>query len=335
MAQQPVSGVYTAAKYDFESTFNAGGTPQYPFGYELKIRVSRNNNLERIYGIGGRNAQYTIAKRFEGKMTIDFVLGNAYWLKSVIGAQGAAGGGGPYTHAFTEANAPPSLTIAACTELGTNDMVTTFTGVIIVSAKIVLNENEAIRVSLECLYATESTATTGVFSAVADTYCEPMTFAYGSITYAGQTMGLVYSGIPKSVTLTINNNSEMIFGIGSRLAQERLNKIREYNLSMSYALVSVANAADVFPNMLGDTSAPFTPGSGNPTGANMVLTISNGLSTTSLRSLVFTFTAAKTFFNTSDMSFDVNDPLKDDVEGWAESISTLVYTDNTNSGIGA
>ena len=335
MAQVPVAGWATNVKYDFETSFGTGGTAAYPFGWGTKVTAKKNNNLERVYGLGNRNSQYTIAKKFEGTLTIEFILGNAYWLRAVLGAQGAAGGGGPYTHAFTEADAPPTLQIKVGTDLGTNDMVTTYTGVVVTSAELDMTVNEAIKVTLECMYATESTATTGTFSTVTDTYADPMIFAHGAVSYAGQTMGTSYSGIVQNAKLKIVNNSEMIWGLGSRTAQQSIGKTREYNITLSYALVSVSQSADVYPNTLGDTSAPFTPAAGNITGVDSVLTLTNGLASTSLRSLVFTFTSAKTFMNTSSMLFDPNELLKDDVEGWAESISTVVYTDNTNSGLGA
>jgi hypothetical protein len=148
-------------------------------------------------------------------------------------------------------------------------------------------------------------------------------------------MGATYSGTVQSYELTIDNNLEMLFGVGSRLGQERVNKARHYNFRMTYALISVSNSADVFENFLGDTATPWIPATGNITGVGLVLTLTNGGLTTALRSMVFTFTAAKTFLNSSSMVFDPNEILKDDVEGWAESISTIVYTDNTNSGIGA
>ena len=335
MAQQLTSGISTAVKYDVETSFGTGGTPTYPFGWGTKITVKRNNNLERIYGIGSRNSQYTISKKFEGSMTIDFTLGNAYWLRAVIGTQGSAGGVGPYTHAFTEANNPETLAVSVSTELGTNDMVTTYSGVVVKSAKLAMSTGEAVKVTLDCDYKTETTAFTGAFSIVPETYSEPMTFAMGSVTYAGQDMGLVYSGIVQNCELTINNNSEMIYGIGARTSQERINKARNYDFRMSYALASVANSADVFENMMGDTSTPILPATGNITGVALVLTLTNGLASTSLRSLVFTFTSAKCFMNSSSMTFDVNEVIKDDVEGWAESISTVVYTDNNNAGLGA
>jgi len=335
VAQEIVSGAQTTVKYDFETSFGTGGSAAYPFGWGTKVTVKRNNNLERVYGLGSRNSQYTVAKKFEGSMTIDFVLGNAYWLRSVVGTQGAAVGGAPYTHAFTEADNPVTLQVMVGTNLGTNDMVTTYTGVVVKSAKLAMAVNETTKVTLDCDYATESTAFTGTFAHVADTYADPMTFSMGSVTYAGQAMGIVYSGIVQTCELTINNNSEMVFGLGARTSQERVNKTRAYDIRMSYALASVANSADVFENMMGDTATPVIPATGNITGVNLVLTLSNGLGTTSLRSLVFTFTAAKCFINTSNMVFDVNEILKDDVDGWAESISTLVYTDNTGTGIGA
>jgi hypothetical protein len=335
MANQFVSGWATAIKYDFETSFGTGGTATYAFGWGTKLTANKINNIERVYGLGSRNSQYTIAKKFEGKLTIDFVLGNAYWLRAVLGAQGAAGGVGPYTHAFTEANNPPSMQIVVGTDLGDTDMVTTYTGVVISSAKLTMAVNEPVRVTLDCFYKTESTATSGTFTGPTDTYADPMTFAMGTVTYAGQAMGNTYSGQVQSAELTINNNTELIWGLGSRLGQERINKAREYNFRMTYALLSVSSSADVFENVLGDTSAPLIPATGNITGVTLVLTLDNGLATSYTRSLVFTFTSSKTFLNSSNMVFDVNELLKDDVEGWAESISTCVYTDNTNSGIGA
>jgi len=334
MVQNYASGWATAIKYDFETSFGTGGTPAYPFGWGTKVTAKKNNNLERIYGLGSRNSQYTVAKKFEGNLTIEFVLGNAYWLRSVLGTQAAKEGAGPYTHAFSEANIPPSLQIQISTDQGSNDMVTTYTGVVVTSAKLTMAVGEAIKCTLECLYKSESTATSGTFSAVADTFCDPMIFAHGAVSYAGQTMGNTYSGLVQNCELTVNNNAEMIYGLGSRTSQERVNKLRAYDLRMTYALVSVANSADVFPNVLGDTSAPYTPAAGNITGVDVVLTITNSGATTALRSLVWTFTAASTFLNSSSIIFDVNEVIKDDVEGWAESISTLVYTDNTSTGIG-
>lgn len=342
-AQQYVSGWATAIKYDVETSFGTGGTPTYPFGYGCKITAKKNNNLERVYGLGSRNSAYTIAKKFEGSMTIEFILGHAYWLKAVLGTQGAAGGGGPYTHAFTEANAPPSMIISMGTDLGTTDMVTTYTGVVVNTAKIAMAVNEPVRVTLDCLYSTESTAFTGTFTQplMDDNYdgtgniWDAMTFAMGSVTYAAQTMGITYSGVVQNCELTINNNLENIYGVGFRTSVERINKNREYNFRMTYALASVANSADVFENVLGDTSTPIIPATGNITGVALVLTLTNGGATTALRSLVWTFTDAKTFLNTSSMIFDVNELLKDDVEGFAESISSVVATDNTNAGIGA
>jgi len=334
MAQNYIAGWGTTVKYDYETSFGSGGTPANAFGHGTKITLKRNNNQERIYGIGSRNTQQTVTKKFEGTMTIDFVLGNTYFLKAVLGAQGAAGGAGPYTHAYTEANTPPSITVSMSSDLGSNDMVTTYSGVVVTSCKISMAVNETVKVSLDCLYQTETTAASGSFADVLDTISEPMTFAMGTVTYAGQSMGNTYSGQVQNCELTINNNAEMLYGLGSRLTQQAPHKNREYNFRMTYALVSIANSEDVFENMLGDTSTPFIPNTGNITGVDLVLTITNGGATTALRSLVWTFTSAKTFINTSSMVFDANEVLKDDIDGWAESISTCVGTDNNNSGLG-
>lgn len=331
MSQQYVSGAFTTVKYDWETSFGTGGTANKPFGWGTKITVNRNNNLERIYGVGSRNSAYTVAKKFEGTMTIDFTLGNGYWLQSVIGDVSDGTAGSLKTHTFAETNNPKTMTITMGTDLGDNDMVTTFTGVVVNSAKITMAVGEAVKVTLDCMYKTESTAFTGTFADVTDTYCDPMTFAFGTITYAGQTMGNTYSGQVQSIELTINNNTELIYGVGSRLTQQRTNKTREYNIRMTYAVTSVANSADVFENFMGDTATPVIPATGNITGVNLVLTLDNGLTTTSQRTLVFTFTAAKTFLNTSAMVFDVGEILKDDVDGFAESLSSCIYSDNTTA----
>lgn len=335
MAQQYVSGWATTCIYDYETSFGTGGTAAYPFGHDVKVSVRRNNNMERLFGVGQRNAQYTITKKFEGDITFEFVPGNWYWLRGVLGAQGAAGGGGPYTHAFTEANIPPSMQVVVGTDLGTNDLYSTYTGVTVKTAKIVMAIDAPVRVTLECMYKTESNTTSARPAFVADSYSEPFTFVHGTITYASQVLGNTYSGQVQNCELTINNNAEFIYGIGNRTAQASTNKTREYNIRINYAVTSIGQSADLYVNFLGDTSTPFIPYEGNITGAALTLNLNNGGSTTAEREMEFVFTAAKTFFNTSSLVFDSNEVLKDDVEGWAESISSATYTDNNNAGIGA
>jgi hypothetical protein len=315
--------VNSYAGYGFESTYGTGVAATRPFGHGTKISWSLKNNLERIYGIGSRNATATAAKKFEGTVSVDTLLSHATWFRAVLGAVTDGGGGGPtYTHTYGEANSIPSFTLATGSELGDNDEVTTLLGCKINTCTLTAAVNEVVKVRMECPFKSISVAVSGIGSA--PTISEDVfTFANGTLELpSGSTIGAV-----QNFELTFNNTLEMLFGIGSRTASAGVEKIREYNIKMTVAFNDVTTLLTKF---LGDASAPYTPSTTTPAAqATLVLTFTNGAAAGALRSLVITI--ANVFLDEDTLPKDPNEVIKEDVTGWAHSLTSIIWTNATSA----
>lgn len=317
MAQNPTSGYGSYANYGFESTYGSAASGTRAFGHQSKITVNRKNNSERIYGLGNRNATATVAKKYEGSVTVEFILSDASFFRAILGTVTDGGTGPDYTHTYAEANTVPSFTVTDGTELGTNDQVSAYLGCKVASATISAAVGELVKVRLECPYKTETLATSGIGSQVAEAYA-PFSFAQGSLQLpSGSTIGNV-----QSIEWTINENLEMLWGLGSRFATAGVEKAREYNLRMTVAFSDVATLLTKF---LGNSSAPST---GTPAEvATLVLTFTTGGTGADSHQIVITL--ANISFDTETLPKDVNEVIKEDVEGWARSCTSVVWTNGT------
>lgn len=338
MVQSVTSGAFSYVNYGFESTYgtSAASFPR-PFGQGTKISVSRKNNMDRVFGLGARNASANVAKKYEGMASIEFMLGagntaighgGASWLRAVLGAIPTDGGAAPYTHTYAESNTLSSFSIAHAVEQGTTDYVSTLTGCKVASCTISSAVDEIATVKLECPFKADSMATSGIGSAVAPTET-PLTFAGGTLSVSGTDVGYV-----QSVELTINNNLEMLWGLGSRVASAGVEKTRTYDIKMTVAFSDVALLLQKFYGAsapIAETTGSETVKNLNPAGVACVLTFTNGGATSATRSIVFTF--ANMYLNEHTLPLDVNEVIKEDVTGWALSCTSIVVSNNTSTDV--
>jgi len=329
MAQSISSGGLSYVNYGIETTEGTvcASFPR-PFGHGAKITINRKNNMERVHGLGGRNATANSAKKYEGTATVEFLLGagqtalahgGASWFRAVMGAVPTDAGAGPYTHTYAESNTQVAMSIAAATELGTADYVSALIGCKVDTCNISAAVDEIAKVKLDVMYRTETMATTGIGSQVVPTE-DPLTFAHGTLSVAGTTVGYV-----QSVDLTIKNNVEMVWGLGSRYSTASTVKARQYDIKLSVAFSDVSLLLEKFYGKAAAVAATDLA-TLNPAGVALVLTFSNGGATTSLRSIAFTF--ANFYINEHSLPLDVNDVIKEDVTGYALSCTSVVVTNN-------
>lgn len=334
MAQSVSNGALSYTNFGFESTKGtvAGSFPR-PFGHGTKISINRKNNMERIYGLGARNASANTAKKYEGTASIEFLLGagntaiahgGASWLRAVLGAIPTDAGGGPYTHTYAESNSLVSMSIANAVELGTADYVSALIGFEVNTCNISAAVDEIVKVKLEGPYRTESLATTGIGSVVTPTE-DVLTFAQGTLSVAGTTVGYV-----QSIDLTITNNLEFIWGLGSRYATASTPKTRTYDFKMNVVFSDVSLLLEKFFGQAAPIAATDLA-TLNPAGVACVLTFTNGGATTALRSVVFTF--ANLYLDEHSLPIDVNEVVKEDVSGYALSCTSIIVTNNQSTDV--
>ena len=285
-----------------------------PFGQGVEVTITRNNNAERVYGVGARNATATVNKQFGGAFTINGVLSNAYWLLGVLGANSEGGIAGAYTHTYTEANILPSFTTTASFELGTTDFASDLIGCVINQCAISAAVNEALKFSLEGTYRYENLGTTALAD-LADV--EPcFTFAHGSIEMPdGTDIAAV-----QSFELTIVNNAEPVYGIGSRFMTGVVAKNREYNFSMTAAFNDYTDLLTYFMNGTSSATAPHA-GSGTEI-ATLELTFTNDDGD------ILDINLTGVHLNEETLPQNINEVVKEDVTGWARACTNAIYTND-------
>ena len=328
MTQNVVSGYASYVNYGYQADYTTAVAGTRSFGMGNKITHTRRNNMERVYGLGSRNASANVAKKFEGTASIEFVMNNGSFFRAVLGANSDTGGAGPqYVHTYTEANTIPSFSIVTGSELGDNDEVAVLVSAKALTTTITAAVNEIVKVRMECPYKTETIATSGLGSqVVASPYSDdPFTFAQGTLQLpSGSTIGNV-----QSFELTINNSLEGVWGLGSRIKTAEVEKIREYNLRMT---VAFSQASDFLTKFFGQATGPLTTTNVGTT-ATLILTFTNSGATSALRSLVITL--ANIYLDEETLSKDVNEIIKEDVTGWALSGTSVVWTNNTSADTGS
>lgn len=311
---QVVSGGWNSyCNYGYEATYGAGAVSDRVFGHGTNITINRRNNMLKVGGLGSRNYSTVSAGKYEGSASVEFVFSNSSFWRAVLGSVADAGSGpSSWTHTYSEATALTSFAIDTGIELGTDDCVSELKGCVIASATLTAAVGELVKVRLECPYKTETLATAGIGSQVAES-ADPFTFAHGTVELPnGSAIGNV-----QSIELTINNNAELVWGLGSRLATTNVGKIREYNLRMS---VAFDDTTDLLTKFLGDTSGPKT--STPSSQATIELTFTN-----STDSCVITL--ADVYLDTENIPLSVENLIVEDVEGFALSGTSIVTTNST------
>ncbi len=323
MAQNYLSGGGTVCLYAFEdmdgwdlapASHTKSGETYVPFGQGVEINVTRNNNAERIVGVGARNATATINKQYDGSFTINGSLSNAYWLLGVLGANADGGTTGAYTHTYTEADILPSFTTTQSFELGTTDFASDLIGCVINTCTISAAINEALKFTLEGTYRYENLGTTKLAD---NPDVEPIfTFAHGSVEMPdGTTIAAV-----QSFELVMVQNAEAIFGVGSRFMTAVVAKNREYNFSMTAAFNDYTDLLTFFMNGTNTASAPDA-GSGTEI-ATLELTFTNDDGD------ILDINLTGIHINEETLPQNVTEVVKEDVTGWARACTNIVYTND-------
>ena len=323
MVQKYISGGGSIALFAFEdmdgwglaaASHTGSGETYVPFGQGVEVSMARNNNAERVWGVGARNATATVNKQYGGTMTISGALSNAYWLLGVLGVNNDAGSADAYTHTYTEADILPSFTTKLGFELGTTDFQSEVIGCVINTCTISAAVNEALRFSLDCSFRYENIGT--ALSADIPEVEPIFTFAHGSIEMPDETT----IAAVQSFELIINNNTESLYGVGSRFMTAVVAKNREYNFSCTAAFQDHTDLLTYFMNGTNSASAPDA-GSGTEI-ATMELTFTNDAGD------ILDINLTGIHLNEETLPQNANEVVKEDVTGWARACTNIIYTND-------
>ena len=213
------TGASAYLKYEYETSYGTGGTPNKKFG--LQDRVTNwsltHNRLDMP-----RLNQTTIHKYAYGQQTgslsVGFNLSNPWIFEAVYGAAPAppSASGGVYTHTYG-ATQPKNVSSLVC-EIGydgdTQDIVRTLRGCVVNSLGLSTSIGETVGATVDMTYGKEIAPSTSLGTAPSEPTEEfAYTFAHGELKVGGSKIAQV-----QDVDLTFGQNPDLLYGIGSNHA---------------------------------------------------------------------------------------------------------------------
>ncbi len=314
-------GIVSWLAYGWESQYGtASSTIDKAFGHGVKVtNLTRRNNIEKVFACGTRNAQKFAVKKFDGALSMDFVLSNPYFFTGVVGTGTDSGTASPWTHTYSEADTIPSITVENSLQLAAV-RESTMKGGVIATCTITSAINELVRVRLDIPYANEEFATST--SAPITASYELYTFAQGTFELP-DTAGSALAQV-QNIELTIANNPLLVFGQGSRFAQEQAAQSREYTGSVTMALQA---SADLLEKFYGAATGPAAIPAEQ---ADMKLLFTNGLTGTNTRSISLVYTGVQ--LDEDSMPQDPTAVIMEDVSISARSL-VIAAIDATQTGL--
>lgn len=228
-----VAGVDSFLLYGQETAF---GTEQTTVNTHLGLvksfrpGISNNNSYTRGFAgssSGGRNVVKSVGGTVVHGFSVDMEVLNWDFLEYLLG--GTSGSG---TITYSETNLPPSATFHRCIDNpggSSTDQDLIMIGCVLNSVTIKATVGEPIQVTLEWMNAEKKIDTT-ILSNASLPSSDVFTFAGASIELPNAT---ALDNIIDSLEITITNNFEMLYGLGSRIASNAIAKARDYKISFS------------------------------------------------------------------------------------------------------
>lgn len=203
------------------------------------------NNAVRVFNPNSREASNIIEQQFAGSWSVDFTLTNPWWTAALVDEKSTSGASAPYTHDFSGTTPVPlQLTYYDAS----NDFERVLKGCVVSSATISADVGGEVSVSLDGAYADETlTDAPGTTPTQVTTSYRPLTFSEATIERpSGTTLNLV-----QSASVTIQNNTDLIYELGSRTAVDYSPKTRA--ITVDYT--DIINSKDDTARMYGDSAA--------------------------------------------------------------------------------
>jgi hypothetical protein len=182
------------------------------FGADPTVGTTEGRNaLRRVFEPGTRTGIDQIAVNFDGRITINFVLTNPWWLRTILGKPGMVDNGDgsfTYTYSIAEDGTPDTIQVVEGHEQSGKERV--IKGVLITEASIDVQVEGEAQVSLTGAYADEEITSPASLTTQPSKDYDPMTFVDGSVSIGGTTEAYV-----QSMGLTLTNNVDPIREMGT------------------------------------------------------------------------------------------------------------------------
>ena len=327
------TSAYGYLNYGVESTFQSeAGTKNRVFGLEQKISgLQFTNNRINLGQLNTPELQSFAFGKNEGKMSVEYILSNPWFFDAIITPYTKTAGTPNSFYWTTDATGSggvirtvPSISMdigfQAEASSGLN-MTRTPLGAIVNQIAIKTSMNETVKCTADILWGLEKGNTGNLWATSGNSYGTaktddinfPYTFVHGSFTSSNYGSGAVAQ--VQSVDLTINNNVELLWGIGSANAVSAVRKTLDVTGSFN---VAVTDDSWLYAAM---QRSELT---------NFVLTFDNGLASNSQRKIVISGTGMAIADHSVDLPVPI-DAVYQDVNFQIRKLNITAYNSQSGS----
>ncbi len=257
MPQQAISGAYVKVLYEFEDSYGypTGGVSEESLkgitrvlGHGVRVDSwSKDNGLRALTGLNNVEPSDIVDGPFNGSFSVSFAaIADVAWLKAIMGYELNVSDSNPVTRKYTKSVAPPSMTFAIYmnndSEEPTYGDAFLVTGVVVsnVSFSIESGDNP-VQVSMECVYKTEYKYDNVIDIPMLNTPTDHV-FNYSMVNAYFWNPGTDIDGAPSfdsiectidRVNFSIRHTANLLRGIGTRVAKNKVHANIEYDMSMT------------------------------------------------------------------------------------------------------
>ncbi len=255
------TGAHAYVKYDFETlnSYGSGGTPNKKFGLQDRLTsLSLTNNRVNLAQLNKNTIHAFAYGQQQGTASMGFTLSNPWIFGALLGSPTSAGAS-PYTHTYnTAANlkTPRTIKMEVGFDGASADIVRTLKGGLVNNLSISAAVGGLVECTADITYGQEvapSTALSGTHVAPTLPNEEfPYTFAHAELTFGGNLVAQC-----QDVNLSIAQNSELLYGLGSHSAVNSFRRVLDITGSFRASLINKDLLEKLLAQIKADTSTTY------------------------------------------------------------------------------
>jgi len=273
----------------------------YSFDVTDSTSMAVGDVLKLTHSSTATNTEYVQIKAIDtNTITVWSPLVFTYDASATVVEYTDVSAGSTYTHVYREMDTLPSIQVQNSMNRAT-DQKWLLKGCINTNATISAAINVAATIKLDYNYMDELRSDTAFVEQTIETY-DVYSFAYGGLSLPNAT---TLANV-QSVEIGINQNSEVIYGLGSRTGSTGLGKNREYSISASMYFL---DDADLLNYAYDGTNSGTGPAA--ISNASLKLIFDNGQAGSNQRTIQFDFGNVKIDTETLNQAIDA--PVVEDV----------------------
>lgn len=221
------TGAHAYVKYDFETGYGSGATPNKKFGLQDKLTsLSLTNNRQTLAKLNSNTIDKFAYGQTQGSASVGFTLSNPWIFGALLGAPTTTGSSSPYTHTYNSAadlKTPRTVAVEVGFDGASADIVRTLKGGVVNNVSISAAVGGLVDCTADITYGQETEPSTSLGSAPSVPSQEfPYTFAHAELQLDGQTVVQC-----QDVNLSIAQNSELLYGLNSHAAVASFRRLLE------------------------------------------------------------------------------------------------------------